>query len=341
MSKLNTTLIGLLAVQLGLTAFTWAGGARLGGASDAKPLVDGAPGDVTELEITGKAEADKPARTVKLTKKGDDWVVASAADYPAKQDKVDEIVKKLVEAKVREPIATNKANHGALKVSDSTFDKKVRLKLGSDDVKLVVGSGKSSSIHARRADQDEVFLARGVSAWAISDRVSSYIDTEYVKVEDPTEVSVQNPNGTINLVKGDDGKWKVTELPADADVDDSRVSAFVSSARSVRMAEPVGKEIKPEYGLDGAVQVVLKAKDQSYSYAVGALDGDHHYVKADGNDYVVKVSKWSVERLRDQTPDKFIKEPGKPGGAPGGMPPGGMPPGAMMPGGMPPMPMGN
>lgn len=342
MSKAIPILGGLLVVQLGLAAFTWAGGARLGGASDTKPLVGGDLGDVTELEIIGKATDDKPAKTVKLVKNGDAWVVATAADFPAKTEKVEEILKKLVEAKVREPIATNKANHGALKVSEKTFDKKVRVKVGGDDVNLVVGAGKSSSIHARRAERDEVYLARGVSAWAISDRVTSYIETEYVKVEDPTEVSVQNPAGTINLVKDDEGNWKVTELPPDADVDDSRVSSFVSAARSIRMTDPVGKAVKPEYGLDNATVVVLKNKDRTVSYSIGALDGDDHYVKADGQDFVVKVSKWSVERLRDQTPQKFIKEPEKPGGPPGGapgMPPGmQLPPGMQMPPGMPPMP---
>ncbi len=340
MSKANTILAGLLVVQLGLAAFTWAGGTRLGGATDTQPLVEGDPSDVTELEITGTAKDDKPARTLKLVKTGDAWVVSTAADFPAKTEKVDEIVKKLVEAKVREPIATHKANHAALKVGEKTFEKKVRVKIGGSDVNLVVGSGKGTSIHARHDGKDEVYLARGVSAWAISDRVSSYVDTEYVKVEDPSEVSVQNSKGTINLVRNDAGKWRVTELAADSDVDDSRVSAFVSSARSIRLSEPVGKEIKPAYGLADGVQVILKTKDKTVSYAIGATDGDHAYVKADNSEYVVKVSKFSVERLRDQTPDKFIKEPGKPGppgGMPGGMPgmprgmPGGMPPGMMPP----------
>ncbi len=334
MKQVITGLGVLLAVQVALAAFTWAGGGKLGGATDSKPLVDAEVKEVTELEIIGKATGDKPAKSVKLLRKGDDWVVASAAGFPAKTDKVEEVIKKLVEAKMREPIATNAANHAALKVSESTFDKKVRIKVGGSVVNLVIGAGKSSSIHTRRADEDEVYLARGVSAWAISDRVSSYVDTAYVKVEDPTEVSVQNPKGTINLVKGDGGEWRVTELPVEAVVDDSKVKAFVSSARSIRMSDPVGKETKPEYGLEGATLVVLKNKDKTVSYAIGSLTGDDYYVKADDNDYVVKVSKWSVERLLDQTPEKFIKEPVKPT-APSGMPPG-MPGG--LPQGFPPMP---
>ena len=338
MSKANKVLGIALLVQAALVVFTWAGGAKLGGASDTRQLVEVDPGDVTALEIVGKATKDKPARTIKLAKKGDDWVVATAEDFPAKKDKVDEVVKKLVEARVRDPIASQKANHAALKVSEKTHDKKVRLQAGGKDLNLVIGSGKGSSIHARFADQDEVFLARGVSAWSISDRIASYLETDYVKVEDPTEVSVQNEKGTINVLKDDSGKWKVSELPPDADVDDSRVSAFVSSARSVRLAEPVGKETKPEYGLDGGVQVVLKNKDATVTYVIGAQDGDHFYVKAQDHDYVVKVSKWSVDKLRTQTPDKFIRE--APATAPpqagmGGMGPGGIPPG-MRPPGLPP-----
>ncbi len=339
MNKTNQILAGLVVAQFALIALTWAGAGQSGG-DDANALVPAEVDSVTAIEITGKpAKAGEASKTVKLSKKGDKWVVSSAADFPAKKDKVEEVVKKLVEAKVRAPVATNKANHAALKVADGTFDKKVTISAGGSEHKLVVGSGKSSSIHARFADKDEVYLARGISAWAISDRIASYVDTQYVKVDDPTEVRVQNPKGTISIHKDAD-KMVVAELPPDANVDDSRVTAFVNSAKSLRMAEPVGREIKPEYGLDGGTKVVLKGKDVEVKYTIGAKAGDEdkYYAKAEGNDFVVLVNKWSVDKLNDQTPDKFIKEvaaPAPPGGPPGGMPggmPQGLPPGFKIPG---------
>lgn len=309
MSKTNKILVGLLALQAVLAVVTWAsGGGR--GASDARPLLEIGKEAVTALTIEAapRKEGEAPER-VELVKKGNDWVVASAADYPAQKDKVEEVVGKLVALKVRQPLATQKANHAALNVGEKDFDRRVTLQAGTATHQLVIGSGKGSSVHARFADQDDVFLARGMSSWALGERASTYIDTQYIKVDEPTSILVVNDQGgVLNLLKDDQGDWLVPELPPDAKVDPGRVSAFVSSARSVRLAEPVGKEVKPEYGLDKGTRVTLKAGDQTTSYAIGAAKGDQHYVKADDNEYVVLVSKYSVESLRTQTPDKFLKD---------------------------------
>ena len=87
--------------------------------------------------------------------------------------------------------------------------------------------------------------------------------------------------------------------------------SFVSAARNIRLSKPVGKTLKPEYGLSPEsvrANVVLKRGDDIVKYSVGAFDGDEVYVKDEGNDFIVKVRKYAVDSLIGQTPDKFIKE---------------------------------
>ncbi|MCA9537246.1 MAG: DUF4340 domain-containing protein [Myxococcales bacterium] len=334
MNKANKILLGLLVAQGALAAVTWTTGGGSGG-TDAHPLIaDLDPAAVTSLTVTNRAtEEGKAAETVTLVKKGDAWVVPAADDFPADPKKVDEVVEKLAKATTREPIAESKANHNALNVGERTFEKKVEIKAGERTIKLVLGSAKGSSAHVRVDDGDAVYLARGISAWAMSNRVDTYLDTAYVQVDEPTEVRVQNANGPLDLQKTDDGKWHVAQLPPDAKVDESRVRAFVNAARSVRLAEPVGKTVKPEYGFDGGTLVMVKKGEEVTNFTIGKVDGDFVYVKSEKNDYVVKVRKYSVETLLNQTADKFIEEPPAPDAEGGqGMPPGMMPPGMMPPG---------
>lgn len=334
MNQTNKILVGVAAGQLVLVALTWTLASTIGTGSDATPLIDSMKADeVTELTISSGPKDGKTTPPVTLEKRGDAWVVASAEGYPAKADTVTDLVKKIVDLKVREPVATNKGNHAVLKVSDTTYDKKVHLKAGSATADLVIGSAKGSSVHARFEGKDEVFLARGVSSYALSDRASTFVDTQYLAVKEPTAVTVKNDKGVINLTKTDAGGWTVAQLPADVDVDDSRVKAFVNAASTVVLAEPVGKTVKPEYGLDAGVRVEVTSAEGTRAYRIGAEADGKVYVKADDNDFVVKVAKYSVDTLRTQVPNNFVKEAVEPpsGGGMPGMPGGGMPGGGQLP----------
>ena len=46
--------------------------------------------------------------------------------------------------------------------------------------------------------QDEVYLARGVQAWNLSHQIDDYADTDYVRIENATEIRVLNQHGAID-----------------------------------------------------------------------------------------------------------------------------------------------
>jgi hypothetical protein len=337
--KLQGILLGALAVQVVLAFVTWTSGGRQAHV-DPKPLLGFDKAAVTAVEITEKASSptDKDA-TLRLEKSGEGWVVASAGGYPAKKDKVEEFVAKLTDLKVRDPIATKKADHNALRVGADVWGRKVKITAGAETKELVVGSGQGSTVHVRFADKDDVYNGRGVSEYAISARASSYVDTDYVKVDADkvSEVEITNPAGTLSFRK-DGENWSLAQLPAGQQLDQGKVKSFVSGIARLSFKEPVGKTIAPEYGLGaGAAKVVLRYTDGSdaktVTYAVGAAKDGAHYVKADGQDFVVLVAEWSTKPVLEKKPDDFVKkeEPAAAAnGAPRGLPPG-MPAGLAMP----------
>jgi len=317
MSRTNQILAGLFVAQLALAAYTWSGTSyEKEAVKDSERLLAFSMDEISGFTVNAKAtKDDKTDREISVERRGSEWVVPSADGYPADKKKIEEVLSKLVESKIKDPIATKKTNHNALNVGDTVYTKKVTIRAGDKSAALIVGSAKGSSMHIRRDGETNVYLARGISAWKVGDRVESYVNSEYIRFEEPTEVRVVNAFGGLDLVKNQDGSWVVNQLPAGTAVDDSRVRSFVSAARNIRLSKPVGKTIKPEYGLDPQsvrANVVLKRGEDIVKYSVGAFDGDEVYVKDEGNDFVVKVRKYAVDSLIGQTPDKFIKQTATP-----------------------------
>lgn len=333
MNRTSKILLVALAAQVALVAVTWSmrGGAP---SDDSSPLLpDVALADITGFTLVAKA-GDAAPKTLSLARKGEAWVVDGADDYPADKKKVEEVLDKVVKARIRAPIAANKANHNALDVGERDFSRQLTLKAGEATHRLVFGSAKGSSVHARFADKDAVYLARGVTAWDLKDTVVSYLDETYVEIEAPDGVKVTNAKGTVSLNKVD-GNWKVAELPEGVVLDTAALEAFVNTARSVRLVEPIGKTAKPEFALGGpdGATVEIKKGETVTRYQVGSVHSENHrYVKADTSEWVVTAAMFAIGTLLDQTPDKFIKKDEPKEAPPGGgmdMPfdPGALPPG--------------
>ena len=337
----------LFLIQGLLAAVMWATGGRTPG-DIPKPLLPFEESAVTALEITGKPPADgKPAESVKLVRKGSDWVVASAGDFPAKKDKVDEVLKKLLAIKIKTPIATQAANHNVLRVGKETYGKEVVVTAGGEGKKLVVGSGANNAINVRYADAAEVFQGRGISEYQLSNTPRSHVETQYVKTDSDKVAAVQitNAKGTLTFRK-EGTKWLLEQLPAGAELDESKVTGFVNNVARITLDRPVGKEIKPEMGLGQGATVKVEAteddKPVSIEYQIGAQAGasenDGFYLKAKDNEFVVVATKWATESARTKGVEDFVKkaEQAENAANPPDMPPGmpGLPPG--MPMGFPP-----
>lgn len=315
----------LLAAQVVLAIVTWSsGGVRLqGGAKAHRLLADVEAGDIVQLTLIGEPEdagraepaaesAAEPERLV-LARRGEGWVVASAGDYPAKSERVDDLVDKLLAATVREPIATQAVSHDALDVGERDYARRVIIETAAGARTLVLGNGPRSSAHVRFEGEDDVYSVRGLSVWNVRTDARSYIDPLYVDVDRQklTAVTVRNARGTLTFVNGSDG-WDLAELPAGGERDAGKIGALINAVSRLNVQEPVGTGVEPDYGLSNGARVTLAWNEddrtETLSYVVGAAADDRsYYAKADGNDYVVTILKYAAEQVLTKTPADFVK----------------------------------
>jgi hypothetical protein len=361
MNKLNRYLLVLLVVQVALLFLVWL-------------MPSGTPADRPRKVLEGKVDPQAVTRIVVVgndgkkvevaksvgsgAKGGDGWVLASAGDYPVQASKVNELCGKLPGLLAGSPVTTKSSHYAALEVADGAFQRDVTLEqTGKPTLRFYLGTGGGiKDVHLRLAGEDAVYLVKDLSAYDWGTMASDWVSTEYLKVDRESIVGlkVENKEGTVELARGGDGKWTLTDLTDGTTLKDGEVDSLVSAVSAVTLQEPVGKKVEPAQGLDRPTATVTllvkrprltdKKDDKSDGVPtaerlfIGAKSGDSYFAKSERSPFVVKLSTWTAETFLKKKKSDFEEQPKKEGekkdeaapGMPPGMPPGGMP-------GMPPM----
>lgn len=319
MTRINQILAGVLVVQALLVPFTWSHS----GPSVTEPtrLVPFDTNAVTAIEITSPPPEDGGAPSeLRLERADGHWGIASADGFPADDSKVEDLLEKLTKLEVRSPIATQAASFNALDVGDREYGAKVKVEAGSSSAELYLGTASSGAANVRVVGKDAAYVARGITVFDASDKVSRWVNTEYVKVDPDTvsSLTVTNEHGTIELVKDESGTWTTPGLPPERMVDATAVSTLLKRAGTVRMTEPAGKlaptmGISPTgLGLDWTATTGDTTETGGYRVggeAPGATpSAGLVYVSATGSPFAVKARGSSFKDLRDATLDTLTKD---------------------------------
>jgi hypothetical protein len=317
-----------LAVQLLLIAVLW--WPRDPTAGRRHPLLDVPRDRIERIAIAARPEEGEEAEPVVLAKSGAGWTIASAADFPAEQARIDELLDSLLGLVVGAPIATRSASHDTFQVGDDSYGRRIEVTADGDTRTWLVGAATSRSVHVRPADGDEVFLATGASEWSFRDTPSGYWNASYVAADAELfgALRIRNEHGEIFFEKRDE-EWSLGDLAEGEVADAAKIRDLVLAAARVAMSEPVGREVRPEYGLDAGLRVdwTIPAEDQSVSagYSVGAEvegaagetaggtggepgggTGGESYLKAVDHPFVVRVRSGAFQRLRDARRADFL-----------------------------------
>jgi hypothetical protein len=306
--NMQNALGGLLVVQVALAAFTWMPNSDVAVAPH--KLVDVTADDITSLTITPKPADGQEEAKVELRREGAGWVIASANDYPAEADKVDEVTDALANLMVTKPAATSASSHNQLKVGDVDYSKKIEITANGETTQLLLGAAASNTSHLRVVGDDEVYRAK-VSAWTISDAGRSYWDPQVIDVapEEVTSLTIRNAQGEIQLTQ-QDGLWDIPGKPEGTAVDQAAVATLASKALKVRMNEPAG-DSATDFGFGSGYQISWDATENdqtvSGSYALGSSQDTWTYIQPQDG-FVVKVSKSSLESVAEQSIDALLTE---------------------------------
>lgn len=323
MNRTNQILAVILVVQLIVAGVVYLrpddkseDSAARGGAF----LADFSPDDVTGISIE-----DDTGTSIAVSKNdAGEWVLPSADDYPVRASAATDLLGSLDALQANRLIAQNASSHTRLQVSENDFSRKITLNLKGDKQRLVfVGSSVgSNAVHVRLGGSDEVYLVTDFAAFDANPALTTWVDMLYFSaVRDRIEaVTLENLDGTVALVKQEDGTWTVDGLAANERVNDNSVSSLLSSVTSIRLVEPVGRELDAAYGLDTAlatITVVVAPEPaeetptpsdgdtpaitdsfnlpsteapEVYTLTIGAATENGYYLKSSASDYVVLIS---------------------------------------------------
>lgn len=314
MTRRNVILSVLLALQLLLVVvLLWPRGST---ASAGKLFADLDPNSVTSLNVADDT------RTVRLEKVDGEWVLPAADNYPANELRVSDLLTKLVQIDTRRLVASNSASHNRLQVSDDNFVRKVDLTTADGDTfTLLVGSAPNArATHVRSAGSDAVFQTGALSTADVRSDVGNWINTVYLQNEiaDVRGIAVQNANGVLRFDQAVDGSWALVGLAEGETTNQESVKSLANQLTTLTMIEPLGKEVKADYGLDQpaalitlTVQPTTTSPVQAITLALGtkAAEDNSYPVKSSTSEYVVKVAGFTLDDFVNKQRSDFVNLP--------------------------------
>ena len=290
-------------------------------------------------DIREKAERitieDSEGNALTLAKENGEWVLPDADNFPVESGKAGEFLDKVGGIVKKQLIARTKKSHKQLKVAESDFERKASIEADGKTQTLYIGSAVGArSAHTRLGGENETYVADDLSSWQAGTDISSWIDSEYFKVDKDAvqTISLKNDEGEIVFERGEDNAWTIKGLRSDETLDDAKMSTLLNRLSPMRMTKPLGKEEKPEYGLsDPAAVIALEVavetgepheeepsekpaeaemKTETRTIRIGrkAEDEENYAAQSSESLYYVELSRWSAGDFTTWKMSDFLKE---------------------------------
>ncbi len=310
MTRTQQILAGLLALQILLTAVVFwprQTAATAGGALIAN--LDAAT--VVRLSIH-----DDSGNTIELARRGDNWVMANAADFPANGNRIEPVLQKIADAQATRVVANTAVSHKQLQVADDAFLRRVTLETDTGAIfTFYMGSAPgANATHVRRAGEDAVYQVNNLTVWELTTAASSWIDTTYIQLDRSklTAATLENANGRFTFRKVNDEAWTLEGLVEGESLNQGNLNLILNRFNNLRLVRPLGRTPAPEYGMDAprATLTLVSDGDESSNLLIGATLADGTVViKWSASDYYATVSSFVVEEIINYDRAKFVNAP--------------------------------
>jgi len=315
MNRTQRILSVVLVLQIALAAVAlWPRGAQTG---KVEPLLGG----TQTADVVAMTVSDNAGQSVTLRQVTGNWVLPAADDYPAQGERITAALDKLVALDTRRLVTRTSGSHKRLQVAADDFVRRVELETASGQKQvLYLGSAPSyGATHVRVDGRDDTYLVSNISSWDLGTAATSWVDTSYLSVaqDQVAGMTVVNGQGTLTFVKeaaateGAEASWTLAGVPQGETLTTETVRLAVDRATAVTMVAPLGKERKPEYGMDTPLATVTlqKADGTPVTLLVGAKDASDgsYVVKASTSPYFVRVSEYNVTALVEYGIGDFLQ----------------------------------
>jgi hypothetical protein len=241
-----------------------------------------------------------------LAQEGERWVVRERGGYPANFSEVSELVRKLGDLKVVQPVkgplgasalerlelkqpGAGEKTATAVDLKDKDGKALATLLLGKKHLRQGATPSPMGGDEGWPVGRYVMVADRPESVSLVSETFSNaepkpeqWLNKDFFKVEKPQSIAVTYPAAATNSFKlqrdTESGEWKLADLAAEEKLDPSKVSGF-SSALSWPSFNDVLADAKAEaVGLDKPTLVEIKTFDGfTYRVSVGNKSGEDAY----------------------------------------------------------------
>ena len=234
----------------------------------------------------------EPKAALTVQRKGERWVIAERADFPADAGKVREFVLLALSLKVGQSEPIGEKDRARLNLDASGTQVEFADAEAKTLAKLVVGKKyfKREVDNPDKARADGRFVALPgelQTVYLVSDplaqasaRSAEWIDRTSFQVEKVKTLELRYPDGGGWRIErdGDNADWRLAGARAGEKLDASKANAASYSLSLLELADVAPKDAG-DTGLDKPVSIEAATLDGlAYSIKVGKLEGDNHYL---------------------------------------------------------------
>lgn len=321
MKKLILICAILVLVQSGLAVWTYVANDHSIGSQPGKgPLLKNTTAAITALVLE-----DGEGHTLQLIKEKDQWQLPELASFPADTVRVQGLIDRIVGLQRGWPEATTLEAAKRFKVASDRFERKLTLRNNSTNF-AVVYFGSSPGLRKTyvRVDGNQEIQALALAPHELELRADSWIDTRVLHLK-PEQISrIELPG--LQLERQKDGLLP-TDLAADEEIIPARRDALVKRLSSLAISAVLGKEIKPEYGLENpALRYSLEleggnhleyvfaqqpAKTEAKEAQGQLVEPPLYVLKVSSRDQLFRVEGWQVDAIRNVNRAALVQKKGK------------------------------
>ncbi len=306
MTRWHRILAALLVIQLALSAYAlWPRETKV---IAGHPLLgDLQPDAIVSLTIT-----DDQGKSITLRRTEEGWVLSDYDDFPADGEKVQEVLDKLTLISTDNLVTETKASHKPLKVADDDFLRRVEIET-KDGKRATLYFGTAprfTATNVRLGGDEATYLTTQLATWDLNTTPVSWIDTLFYEAEPNSAqaIDLHNAKGELHFIRTGE-EWTIEGYDP-ATLSAGKVTAFVNHATRIVISAPLGKEEKPEYGMEHPLATVhVTTSEGEYTITVGAHDeeDDTYVVKLSTSPYYVKVAGYNVQDFVNYSLEDFLK----------------------------------
>lgn len=283
-------------------------------------------GNIAADQITAVTITDNSGRSVSFAQADGQWALANTDGYPARSEKITEILGKLLAINTDRPVTQTSGSHDRLQVTENNFQRKVDITTASGTQTLYFGStAGASATHVRSASQDATYLTNQLATWELDTITTSWIDVAYFQVPkgEITEVILENEHGTLSFVPNGD-EWTLSDATTDEPIASANISTFIDRVANLNLSSVVGKNELPEYDFANPLATLTvtslatttdttdtaAAEATVTTIVVGAKDeaNNAYYVKSSASDYYIRLAAFTGDEFVNSQRSNFMLE---------------------------------